>query len=238
MVRSVVISTILLAATMAAPASAQPAQAPQPIRQIAVYVTPYYNNDGKGRVEVAVDKRFDRLLASEQAADVLKVRDLVAAQPADVAPTTLMVLASRLYDVGARDEAVFWFYVARYRFLTLVSVLDDGRFGEAVTATRAFVELVGPAINGYAFCNLETQDEAERRALAWVTANPFAPVLNTRFKARPGDRVANLAGALDRIRRVQDGQRAELASAEGRAALLKGRAEAQADARFCWQPAP
>jgi hypothetical protein len=225
---------MMAAALMAGPAMAQSGKPAEPIRQIAVYVTPYYNNDGQGGVQVSVDRALDRLLASNAAADVLKVRDMVAAKPAEVAPNTLMVLASRLYDVGQRDEAVFWFYVARYRFLTLVSVLDDGRLAEANTATRAFVELVGPAINGYAFCNLEKQDEAERRALAWVTANPYAPVMNTRFKARPGDRQANLAGALARIGRIQDQQRAGLADPEGRAALMKGRAEAQADARFCW----
>ena len=37
---------------------------------------------------------------------------------------TMMVLAIRLYDVGLRDDAVFWFYVARARYITLEDVLD------------------------------------------------------------------------------------------------------------------
>jgi hypothetical protein len=210
------------------------AQTPQPIRRISIYVTPYYNSDAPTGVQVAVDRAFDTLLASDKPGDILKVRDMVAAKPASVAPNTLMVLASRLYDVGERDEAVFWFYAARYRFLTLISVLDDGRFGEANMATRAFVELAGPAINGYAFCNLEKQAQAEEKAIAWVTANPYDALTNSRFKARPGDRQANLADALARIRRMQEGQRADLADPEKRAAFLKGRAEAGTDARFCW----
>jgi hypothetical protein len=225
---------MMAAAALAAPAAAQNDKPAQPIRQIAVYVTPWYNNDGNGRVQVAVDRALDRLLASSTAADVLKARDLVAGSPGGHGPVTLMVLASRLYDVGERDEAVFWFYAARYRFLTLMGVLDDGRFAQAITATRAFVELIGPAINGYAFCNLEKQDQAERRALAWVTANPYDVLTNNRFKARPGDRQANLASALERIGRIQDDQRADLANPEYRASLMKARAEAQADARFCW----
>ena len=225
---------LLVAALLAGSAMAQEARPAAPIRQIAVYVTPYYNNDGRGGVQVAVDRAFDRLLAAPDRASILRVRDAVAASPARHDPVTLMVLASRLYDVGERDEAVFWFYAGRYRFLTLVSVLDDGRRGDRNTATRALVELVGPAINGYAFCNLETQAAAEERALAWVTANPHEALQNSRFKARPGDRAANLAGALARIRRIIDEQNAGLATPDGRAALLKGRAEAQADARFCW----
>ena len=33
-------------------------------------------------------------------------------------PMTIMVLAIRLYDVGLRDDAVFWFYAAKNRFAT------------------------------------------------------------------------------------------------------------------------
>ena len=29
---------------------------------------------------------------------------------------TMMVLAIRLYDVGLRDDAVFWFYAAKDRY--------------------------------------------------------------------------------------------------------------------------
>lgn len=222
---------VSVAATLAAPALAQSVE---PMRKIGVYVTPYYNSDAGGRVVVAVDRKFDRLLASSDPADILKVRDMVVAQPGPVAATTLMVLSSRLYDVGERDEAVFWFYAARYRFLTQISVLDDGRFGEANTATRSFVELVGPAINGYAFCNLDRQAEISDRALAWVEANPYDVLMNPRFKARPGDRAANLAGAIRRIGAMHSGERANLATPEQRAALKKARDEAGATARFCW----
>ena len=35
-----------------------------------------------------------------------------------------MVLAIRFYDVGLRDDAVFWFYAAKDRYLTLDEVVD------------------------------------------------------------------------------------------------------------------
>ena len=37
---------------------------------------------------------------------------------------TMMVLAIRLYDVGLRDDAVFWFYVAKDRTIVLSDVLN------------------------------------------------------------------------------------------------------------------
>ena len=45
---------------------------------------------------------------------------------------TLMVLAIRLYDVGGcRDDAVFWFYAAENRYLTL----EDVRGRQRATAS-------------------------------------------------------------------------------------------------------
>ena len=73
---------LLVTALWAGAATAQEARPATPIRQIAVYVTPHYNNDGRGSVQVAVDRAFDRLLASPAPADILKVRDAVAASPA------------------------------------------------------------------------------------------------------------------------------------------------------------
>ena len=38
---------------------------------------------------------------------------MIVAKPQVVTPMTMMVLAIRLYDVGLRDDAVFWFYASR-----------------------------------------------------------------------------------------------------------------------------
>jgi hypothetical protein len=44
---------------------------------------------------------------------------------------TMMVLAIRLYDIGERDEAVFWFYAAKARTIVLLEVLDMPQSGLA-----------------------------------------------------------------------------------------------------------
>ena len=41
--------------------------------------------------------------------------------------------------------------------------------------------LAGPVINGYAFCNLATQQELHAKAVAWVESNPYEVM----FMARP-----------------------------------------------------
>ena len=47
-------------------------------------------------------------LASNKRSDILAARDRILADPKVVTPMTMMVLAIRLYDVGLRDDAVFW----------------------------------------------------------------------------------------------------------------------------------
>jgi hypothetical protein len=114
--------SILLAVSALLPA----AQAAEPVRHIGIYVQPYYESaaDRNGRPRVAVGKAFDEKLASNRREDVASVRDAIRAQPQMVTPMTLMVLAIRLYDVGLRDDAVFWFYAAKDRYVTVAEVLE------------------------------------------------------------------------------------------------------------------
>src|SRR6478735_9421706 len=107
-------------------AGSVPAIAAEPVRQIGIYVQPFYEaarSPGE-RPRVAVGKEYNDLLSSSRREDILAARDLIVAKPALVTPMTMMVLAIRLYDVGLRDDAVFWFYVAKDRFLMLAGVSD------------------------------------------------------------------------------------------------------------------
>jgi hypothetical protein len=70
----------------------------------------------------------------------------------------LYVAAIRLYDLGYRKEAVYWFYTAQYRGRQFGILLDQSKMGsigspgfELLQAQNAFFQLVGPYINGYAF---------------------------------------------------------------------------------------
>ena len=114
--------------------SATPGRVAEPVTRIDVYVTPYFaaaeKPDGKPTVAVG-ETFFNALLASNRREDIVAARDLVEQQPDNVTPMTMMVLAIRLYDVALRDDAVFWFYAAKGRYITLASVIDVGAAGLA-----------------------------------------------------------------------------------------------------------
>ena len=63
----------------------------------------------------------------------------------------LYVAAIRLYDLGYRKEAVYWFYSAQYRGRQFGVLLDQTKMGsigspgfELLHAQNAFYQLVGP----------------------------------------------------------------------------------------------
>jgi len=121
---------------------------------IDVYVTPYYNSKGP---EISAG-RFSSGLASAKEGDFLAT---IAQMKKDWDRLTfpeLYVAAIRLYDLGYRKEAVYWFYSAQYRGRQFGILLDQTKMGsigspgfELLHAQNAFYQLVGPYINGYAF---------------------------------------------------------------------------------------
>jgi hypothetical protein len=131
--------------------AAQPESNPS---HIDVYVTPYYDSKGPA---VSVG-RFSSGLASAKEDDFLTT---IAEMKKDWDRLTfpeLYVGAIRLYDLGYRKEAVYWFYSAQYRGRQFGVLLDQSKMGsigspgfELLHAQNAFYQLVGTYINGYAF---------------------------------------------------------------------------------------
>jgi hypothetical protein len=125
---------------------------------IDVYVTPYYDSNGPA-VKVG---RFSSGLASANEHDFLTT---IAEMKKDWDRLTfpeLYVGAIRLYDLGYRKEAVYWFYSAQYRGRQFGVLLDQSKMGsigsrgfELLHAQNAFYQLVGPYINGYAFGDID-----------------------------------------------------------------------------------
>jgi hypothetical protein len=131
--------------------AAQPEISPS---HIDVYVTPYYDSKGPA-IKVG---RFSSGLASAKEDDFLTT---IAEMKKDWGRLTfpqLYVGAIRLYDLGYRKEAVYWFYSAQYRGRQFGVLLDQTKMGsigdpgfELLHAQNAFYQLVGTYINGYAF---------------------------------------------------------------------------------------
>jgi hypothetical protein len=213
--------------------------AAEPVRRIGLTVEPYYAaaRDPGEAPRVTVGKQYNELLASNRREDILAARDLVVKRPKLVTPMTLMVLAVRLYDVGMRDDSVFWFYAAKDRHIVMSEVLDlhHPHLVQVEEAMRNFATLAGPIINGYAFCDFAKQKEAHAKAVAWVEANPYDVMFMAPLPARPGDRKANyekaIAGAKERAAKERD----YFDDPKNAVSFAASRKRNEADAKFCWQ---
>src|SRR6516225_285332 len=125
---------------------------------IEIYVTPYYNSKGPA-IDVG---RFSGGLAakseSEFVATISKMKQLWDT----LNFPEVYVAAIRLYDMGFRNESIYWFYSAQYRGRLFATLIDRDKMGsignagfELFQAQHAFQQLVGPYINGYAFGEID-----------------------------------------------------------------------------------
>ena len=237
--RSDLILCMLLAVSVHSGAQSAPAPVAEPVRQLVVYVPPYYaaGDTFAAAPKVAVDPDYDKLLASTSAADIRKVRDALAARPDLVSPETMMVLAIRLYDTGQRDDAVFWYDAGRDRFLTMDAVLDmrSLQLLKVVEVVQSFIDAIAPAMDGYALCDPARHQEREDRAIAWVAAHPYKLLGYSDLPAQSDDRNAALVDAVNKLREMSAHNRELLAQPEMLAKLAEIRKQNQADARFCWK---
>jgi hypothetical protein len=214
-----------------------PALAAEPVRQIGIYVQPFYEaaRTPTERPRVAVGSQYNDLLGSSRREDILAARDLIVAKPALVTPMSMMVLAIRLYDVGLRDDAVFWFYVAKDIVLSEVLNVKTLQLAQADDAVRNFATLAGPVINGYAFCDLAKEKAAHAKALEWVEANPYQVMFRLDVPALPGDRAANLKRALANAKERAAKESAYFDDPKTREDFYATRKRNDADVKFCWK---
>ena len=210
----------------------------EPVRQVGITVQPYYEaaRTPGGTPRVAVGRSFDGL-ASNKREDILAIRDRIVKEPKLVTPMTLMVLAIRLYDVGLRDDAVFWFYAAKDRFLTLDEVVDVGAGGLAQVedAIRNFSTLAGPIINGYAFCDIANQQTIRAKALDWVEQNPYEAIFMERLPAKQSNRKQALVEAVATLRASAAKEAAYFKDASNIAKFRADRARNRVDEKYCWK---
>ena len=153
-------------------AAALPAIAAYQVRFVPVRVAPFYEAGVQraDRPRVATHSGFDRQLASSRPEDITRVRDAIRAAPDSATPITMMVLAIRSYDVGLRDESVFWFYVARDRMATLSPREHDvalavGR-GHANAEIAAALHLSVPTVKAHVSRLLDKLDVDNRVQIA------------------------------------------------------------------------
>ena len=228
----------LLASIAGAAAFSFSAAQAEPVRHVGIHVQPYYEaaRTPGGTPRVAVGRSFDGL-ASNKREDILAIRDRIVADPKLVTPMTLMVLAIRFYDVGLRDDAVFWFYAAKDRFLSLDEVVDVGPGGLAQVedAIRNFSTLAGPIINGYAFCDIANQQAIRAKALDWVEQNPDEAIFMEPLPAKQSNGKQALVESIATLRASAAKESAYLQGAGNVAKFRADRARNGTDEKYCWK---
>jgi hypothetical protein len=134
--------------------------------RIPIYITPYYDSDGP-RIEVGVHSEELAKATSDSIGEVIAE---MKEERLALSIETMFVASIRLYDLGLKDESVYWFYTATYRSRLLRAVLTPESVGslgspafELIQAISAFHQLGGEYINGYAFGQLEKLDETIRK---------------------------------------------------------------------------
>lgn len=136
--------------------------------RIPLYVTPFYSSDP---LAISVGEYSKELLRADSkmigaiAADLWKRRNTLRAE-------VMYVLAIRLFDLGQKEEAVYWYYAAQFRSKVFEPILDKTKVGqigseafELPHAYHAFDVLLHNFIHAYAFRDLGTVEKSLLRVL-------------------------------------------------------------------------
>lgn len=186
---------------------------------IGIYVTPYYNSAGP----VVHVGQYSAGLASHDERDVVATIRRMKQHWNALRFYELYVGAIRLYDLGYRNEAVYWFYTAQYRGRLFAMLADTKRLGtigdpafELYHAQNAFFELSGTAINGYAFGNVdrlaEVLQRVERESRAVPDLHALYPGVAFVPKSQWTAKNAELGAGLGRLASTLSSEKAEIAS--------------------------
>jgi len=121
---------------------------------IEIYVAPFYNSEGPS---VAVG-RYSSGLAAVREKEFLATISRMKKNWDQLTFAELNVAAIRLYDLGYRQDSIYWFYTGQVRGRQFAALVDEEQMGgpgsagfELFHVTEAFHELAGPYITGYAF---------------------------------------------------------------------------------------
>jgi hypothetical protein len=151
--------------------------------RIEVYITPYYNSKGPMIEGGGWSKGLSARSETELVATIVKMKQSWAA----LRFPEMYLAAIRLYDLGFRNEATYWFYSAQFRGRLFGLLVDRARMGnlgapgfELLQAANAFQQLVGPYINGYAFGNIDRLIEIVARV---QQENTTVPDLEKQYSA-------------------------------------------------------
>lgn len=207
-----------------------PAPTTQPQDRINILVVPFYSSDG---VEIHVGNYSQRLATQDQQ-QLIDLAKEMAQQREQLTPEQMFVLAIRLYDLGDKDDSVYWFYEAQFRAKLFLKTVDSAQVSsgdptyDLLMDYNAFTESAGKSINGYAGCDV---DNWVKIAKVVQDDNPKPPEMDKLFPSAilldrsqwqqiNDDVAAGLGVLIDQIMQNRD-------------AIKQKRVADNSDARYC-----
>ncbi|MES2906494.1 MAG: hypothetical protein V4691_05645 [Pseudomonadota bacterium] len=89
-------------------------------------------------------------------------------------PASYFMLATKLFERGEKEEAVFWFYVGQIRFRSYLGENPQLKESGDPALFGSLMATVGPPINEYAFGDIPALMKTIDRALEWDAAHDDA----------------------------------------------------------------
>lgn len=120
---------------------------------LSVQVQPYYDSK-KALINVS---RYSESLGTESVESLKATAEQMLKEKPLLTPEQMYVVAVRMYNLGLKDEALYWFYEARYRSGLFVGALKDryhldsnSETFKLWTAYNAFYDQTKDVFNQYA----------------------------------------------------------------------------------------
>jgi hypothetical protein len=122
--------------------------------QIPFYALPYYNFNP---LTITIGKYKKELLTSDTS-ELITLANKIKADLNNTDVESLYFLSIRLYDLGKKDEAFYWFQTAKSRARIFINMLDPEKLGSigspGFELKQLFIGInatVGEYMNGYGF---------------------------------------------------------------------------------------
>jgi len=119
----------------------------------------FYSSDG---LQISVGN-YSQQLGTSDLQELTALAQEMAGKKDTLTPEQMFVLAIRLYDLGDKDNSVYWFYEAQFRAKLFLKTLDADHFAGLselsaglLASYDAFTGLAGKHINGYAGCDVDS----------------------------------------------------------------------------------
>ena len=97
----------------------------------------------------------------------------VTQNPNSIDQMFLYIAALRMYTIGNKEQATFWYYIAQVR--TRGYAKNDPDQSNTLALRSSFHDMIGPSINGWAGSDIDAWGELALRAIKYEKTLPYPP---------------------------------------------------------------